>query len=438
MLLAGQGEPAAAGLLDEALAAVPGSDPDDIGGVHMFVCIALLLMGDVAGSAAVADRGRAATLEAGAGRLFEPLFVVNEFDALYRLGRWQPAIERIDAAIESERDSALRPQLQLSAGILAATQDDPDGAARWLRLARNVPPGSTQDPQVRASMDWLNMELAVARGDLRQAQDIVKRDLEEPSHVLSYVIVRPLMYLAYVRGEADAMRPDTPRRVAAPVDGSVAVALRARLEALASSESPRPVLVAREAGAALATALAEDARRQEKHDPDAWTAAAAEWRVLGFPPLVSYCLYREGEAILLRRGLRTDAQSLISEARDLAEAIPDRRLQREIDALIGRARLDLPARAVAVPSTNGSPPTSVGGGHAEAKFGLTSREIEVLALLSRGLTNRQIAEDLFISPKTAGVHVSNILGKLGVARRLEAATIAHRLGLADPGPRTPA
>ncbi len=57
----------------------------------------------------------------------------------------------------------------------------------------------------------------------------------------------------------------------------------------------------------------------------------------------------------------------------------------------------------------------------------------MLALVAIGRTNRQIAETLFISPKTATVHVSNILGKLGVRGRVEAATIAHRLGIVKPG-----
>ncbi|WUH78902.1 response regulator transcription factor [Streptomyces sp. NBC_00435] len=66
-------------------------------------------------------------------------------------------------------------------------------------------------------------------------------------------------------------------------------------------------------------------------------------------------------------------------------------------------------------------------------MGLTSRERDVLRLVAVGHTNRQIAEELFISPKTASVHVSNILAKLGVAGRGEAAALAHRLRLFGSG-----
>ena len=64
-----------------------------------------------------------------------------------------------------------------------------------------------------------------------------------------------------------------------------------------------------------------------------------------------------------------------------------------------------------------------------ASFGLTRREAEVLTLVAAGRTNRQIGEELFITEKTASVHVSRILAKLGVAGRGEAAAVAHRLGL---------
>jgi DNA-binding CsgD family transcriptional regulator len=69
---------------------------------------------------------------------------------------------------------------------------------------------------------------------------------------------------------------------------------------------------------------------------------------------------------------------------------------------------------------------------------LTPRELEVLGLLVAGKSNRQIAEALFISGKTASVHITNILAKLGVHSRLEAAAHARELGLDRPSRQQPA
>jgi DNA-binding NarL/FixJ family response regulator len=59
--------------------------------------------------------------------------------------------------------------------------------------------------------------------------------------------------------------------------------------------------------------------------------------------------------------------------------------------------------------------------------------MEILRLVTEGRGNREIAEELFISAKTASVHVSNVIAKLGVANRVEAAAAAHRLGVLDAG-----
>jgi DNA-binding CsgD family transcriptional regulator len=66
---------------------------------------------------------------------------------------------------------------------------------------------------------------------------------------------------------------------------------------------------------------------------------------------------------------------------------------------------------------------------AEGDLGLTGREAEVLRLVASGRTNREIADELYISAKTASVHVSNILRKVGATTRGEAAAIAHRTGV---------
>ena len=122
------------------------------------------------------------------------------------------------------------------------------------------------------------------------------------------------------------------------------------------------------------------------------------------------------------RAPRAQIQPVLRAAHQTTVALGAGPLRREIELLAGRGRLRLeePAAAAAAPAASPSP---------AASFGLTRREAEVLALVAAGRTNRQIGGELFITEKTASVHVSRILAKLGVAGRGEAAAVAHRLGL---------
>lgn len=110
-------------------------------------------------------------------------------------------------------------------------------------------------------------------------------------------------------------------------------------------------------------------------------------------------------------------------------------MRESIEVLARLARLELARRSrLGEPqpgSEDGVPLASV---TARDPFGLTAREREVLALVAEGYTNRRIADALFITESTAGVHVSNILGKLRVTNRVEAAAVALRLGLSAGGP----
>ncbi len=65
-------------------------------------------------------------------------------------------------------------------------------------------------------------------------------------------------------------------------------------------------------------------------------------------------------------------------------------------------------------------------------FGLSLREVEVLQLVARGLTNQEIADQLFLSPRTVHHHVSHIFGKMNVSSRTEAASVAMQRGLVSP------
>jgi DNA-binding CsgD family transcriptional regulator len=156
------------------------------------------------------------------------------------------------------------------------------------------------------------------------------------------------------------------------------------------------------------------------------------------------------------RAGRSAARQALLEATRIALSLKARPLLRSLSELAGRARIELPPEvddlvrdgavrgetAVAGPiqaESNGGPsPVAraiAGDPVPDPKradpFGLSHREREVLVLVAQGRTNREIGERLFISQKTVGVHVGNILAKLEVSGRVEAATVAIRLGITE-------
>jgi DNA-binding NarL/FixJ family response regulator len=167
---------------------------------------------------------------------------------------------------------------------------------------------------------------------------------------------------------------------------------------------------------------AEATRLRRRADPDAWLECVQAWGRLARPYPAAYARWREAEARLAGRGDRAEATAALRAARDIAARLQAEPLARQVAALAARARLNLEPEQEQVPVMK----------DAAAGLGLTPREREVLGLVALGRTNRQIADELFISENTAGVHVSNILGKLGVAGRGEAAALAYRLGLVEP------
>jgi DNA-binding CsgD family transcriptional regulator len=190
----------------------------------------------------------------------------------------------------------------------------------------------------------------------------------------------------------------------------IAVALLERARAAAGMDG---VAVTGAVRARLLTAEAEWTRAARHSDPDRWAEAAGAWDELGCPWPAAYVRWRLAEALLERGAPREEAVVPLRQAWATAHRLGARPLLGEAELLARRARIALAPEPVA-PSD---------------KLGLTPREREVLALVAEGRTNRQIAEVLFISDKTASVHVSNILAKLGVANRAEAAATVHRLGL---------
>jgi DNA-binding CsgD family transcriptional regulator len=189
----------------------------------------------------------------------------------------------------------------------------------------------------------------------------------------------------------------------------------------------------------LARAEAEWCRAQGRNDPDAWLAVVEAFGP-GFVYESARSRWRLAEA-LAEAGRRDEAQDewrLAFEAADRLGALP---LRAALTDLARRARLRTSVPGAGRDGGHGSgsagrtAPGSARGPLASPLAGLTAREREVLRLLATGRSNREIAAELFIAPKTASVHVSNILGKLGAASRTEAAAIAHRHGVGLPAAR---
>jgi DNA-binding NarL/FixJ family response regulator len=153
-----------------------------------------------------------------------------------------------------------------------------------------------------------------------------------------------------------------------------------------------------------------------------WDEAVAAWEAVGNPYQLAHALIGAAEAAAAD-GDRAAAATQVRHAAQIADRLGARPLREQAESLARRARLT----QAGDPATQAADP----GEQARHQYGLTARELEVLRLVAIGRSNRDIAAELFISAKTASVHVSNIMSKLGVGSRVEAAALAYRLGLGD-------
>ncbi|MFJ9117037.1 AAA family ATPase [Streptomyces sp. NPDC102394] len=325
--------------------------------------------------------------------------------ALYTLGHWDECLRAAaaDAAVlPAAGGYAMAPAL-----YVALARGDLEAAER----ARSL---------LEGPFDWMATlvagivltEAAVLRGDPREAVERVRATVGALT-------------------DETGTRPDVTVRLAALALSAVA---DAAVELRSAGGEPHPW---RESADELLALTREVARRDADAPPQgpegrAWLARAeAEWtRAVSGPDAAAWekavaafdygdvyerlrCQVRYAEA-LLAADQRQEAAAEASAARAVAERLGAAPLLERLDGLIRRGRL------------------AAGPADGERSSPLTAREQDVLRLLARGRSNRQIGEELFITGKTASVHVSNILAKLGAASRTEAVAIAYRQGLVTP------
>lgn len=338
----------------------------------------------------------------------------NQAQSYFSLGRWEESRAAVDAAAPLARS-------RKASGLVASRRTD----------------------------------LALARGDFEEAEEqlaLNRRHLglhdPQPQHLISPV--RHAVILAAHQGrlfdaraafeaQSETGLPPGTQRYSLPLLHTVA-SIEADARGLPAMEAGRPAILERVRRhlKQLPTLVpvwtaygvlveAELARAEGVDTPDHWGRAAEAFAPLQRPYELAQVRHRWAEAILVASGERAPAAQLLRAAHTVASHLGARPLAESIELLAGRARVALAGAGEEAAQDEVSEPGPAVD--AIGSFGLTSREQEVHQLVAAGYTNRRIAEELYISPKTASVHVSNILAKLSVSSRGEAAALAHRLRL---------
>jgi DNA-binding CsgD family transcriptional regulator len=390
----------------------------------------LLESGDLVAASRTAHEGVKRAEDAGVGLApygYDLQYV--HYLAHYQAGEWVHAQELADGFVTRVTSDA-EARLSAMALFLDVARDQPAVAERrtWLE------PFFLRDRFTEYIARGLLAEHALwhGRGDeaVAEAEATVGAS-EEWNGGYDPTVIRPAAVgLCALAGQAwQARAAGDARRAAAAVARADHLVQVAR-EGAAFASRPNAVLGVDGRGW-LARAEAEWRRAQGHNDPAAWQGV-----VDAFGPVFVYetarSRYRLAEA-LAEAGRREEAQRELLLAVEVADRIGARPLRSALADLARRARL----ADRAAPAAAGGRGAQPGGAAARSPLaGLTDREIEVLRLLAAGQSNREIGAELFIATKTASVHVSNILAKLGAASRTEAAAIAHAQGLGPAAQRS--
>jgi DNA-binding CsgD family transcriptional regulator/tetratricopeptide (TPR) repeat protein len=381
-------------------------NPNDLASAYINLSHVLTLAGHLDEVVDQSREGIDLLTRVGLARQSGSFLQANLSHALIQSGRLAEATEVIDRALSQDPRGIRAAPVLIQAGRVALVQGDLGKAQERLELARSFI-GSQIAPdawlrelaEVAAEIElWAADPDAAYRLTVDGLSVIAGTDEESSGALLATLGYRALANQAETgrdRGSRERIE-----------------ALRLPLDAAMDR-----IAMTHPGDAAIgAWQRAEVSRLELASDAEQWAAAAEQWRAFGRPVQVAYAQWREAEA-RLGSGVDATSTAVIRAAHHAALELGASLLVEEIERLAGWHRVDLLPRAPA------SPPDALD------VFALTPREIEVLGCLAAGWTNQEIADNLYISIKTASVHVSNILRKLSVSGRHEAARVAHRLGM---------
>jgi ATP/maltotriose-dependent transcriptional regulator MalT len=376
-------------------------------------------------------------------RELRSLLMINQVEPLLALGRWDEALQLAEAAREFQLASLpLRQALLLvMEGRIALARGDVGTAADAIGVAGKLLRGSPYEDQHRLPFGALevSLQLAVAgpAAAIETATHVIDAydvSCDSPRYAWPLMVAAAAACLAAARQAAVARDERLRDDAAAVADRLRTIAEKLDTFGPAQQASRRTFTAADAHAAFLLAAFPGPAGVSGVSGPSgvlgssgtapaaelraAWDQAAAGWAAVSEPyPLAQTLLHAAESAIAC--GDRGGAAERLQRAAGLADRLGAHRLAEDIAILARRARIRM---------TGDEGEDAAGGGD----FGLTGRELEVLRLVAAGRSNREIAAELVISPKTASVHVSNILGKLDAASRGEAAAKAHALRFFEP------
>jgi ATP/maltotriose-dependent transcriptional regulator MalT len=349
------------------------------------------------------QQGLARARELGLARQVAAPIAGNLAESLASTGRWDEALEILEEVLSLDLPPRGRISPLLVRGRIAIARGDLETAERTLRELGSLPTALRAEAHYALPLAQLEIDHQLATGDIAAAlaaAGALPAYNQQADPQYSWALLATAMKVC---GQARVLGP-----AAATADQQQ---LRKDLEGRAAGIPRRSPLH----DAHALVFAAEAARASDSPGLAAWDSAAAAWEGLGQPYPLGYALLRAAGAAAAADD-RDGAARRLGRAAELAGRLAAQPLHQEVSQLARRARIQLPGPGDTRPAV---------------PFGLTAREEEVLRLVAAGCSNRDIAAELFISPRTASVHVSNILGKLGVATRGEAAATAHRLHLFD-------
>lgn len=337
-------------------------------------------------------------------------------DALFLLGRWDEA-ERFHQRTGTPAGGRAGAEQELAPWWIAIAR------GRWAEVSRNLDTVKSALTESGWDQDLVNLALAAGLGHLWSGD--LERARAELQEGLSLVEQRPELpnalevYLLGLQVAADRIAAGTAR----PEEADLAELCIERARELPGSEHDPMTQITRD------WCEAEYSRALARNEPELWGRVADGWAELQVPWYEGWARWRQGEALLGSGGSRKAATDALARAYQLAADLGAVPLMAHVQDVARRARLAIGAKDPDPVRLSATSPID--------HFRLTPRELEVLRLVAEGRSNPEIAGELFISAKTASVHVSHILEKLGVSRRVEAAAMAHSMGLLSAKANSP-